>query len=114
MKRRFRLHRASDFVRLRHEGREYRHPFLTVRLAPNGLSYNRYGFVVAGRLGKAVVRNKVRRRMREATRLLHPNLVPGYDVILIARLPMVGQPFEKMQRAISAILHQAAIMNEKR
>ena len=113
MERRFRLHQASDFARLRREGHEYRHSLFVICLATNELPYNRYGFIVARRLGKAVVRNKVRRQLREVVRLLHPNLNTGYDVIIIVRPPIVGQPFSNVYCAVSGVFRQAAVMIDK-
>jgi ribonuclease P protein component len=110
MLREFRLRHAADFRRLRHEGRSYPHRLMVMSVAPNTLSRNRYGFIVSKHLGKAVQRNRVRRRMREVVRLLHPQLQPGYDVVMIARLPLVEQPFDVVQRTVSELFRQAGIL----
>ncbi len=110
MQQRFRLRESSDFSRLRTEGRAHSHRLMTLSMAPNGLPHNRYGFITGKTLGKAVQRNRVRRLLREATRLLHPQLQPGYDVVLIARRPLVGQPFAEVQRIVHQLAKQAGLV----
>lgn len=110
MQRRLRLHRNSDFQRLRDEGMVKRHPLLILSYAPNTLSYNRYGFITSKRLGKAVCRNRIRRLMREAIRLQHPHLNQGYDCVLIARPAMVGQPLSEVQRIVYELYRRADLV----
>jgi ribonuclease P protein component len=86
---------------------------LTVSVAPNDLSHNRYGFITGKRIGKAVARNRARRLLREAVRQLHPQLQPGFDVVLIARLPVVGQRLSTIQRIVDDLLGQAGLMSER-
>ncbi|RMG78475.1 MAG: ribonuclease P protein component [Chloroflexi bacterium] len=112
MQRRYRLRHTADFERLRREGRVFRHPLMLVSLAQNHLPYNRYGFIVSKRIGRAVVRNRVRRLMREAVHLLHPRLRAGYDVVLIARRPIVGQPFQAVRDAVYLLFDRGGIVVE--
>jgi ribonuclease P protein component len=109
MQRHLRLRRWEDFRRLRATGRVWPHPFFLLSVAPNGLSYNRYGFVTSKQLGNAVVRNTIRRRLREIIRRAHPCLVSGYDMALIVRAPVVGQPYAVVDRAVVALLQQAGL-----
>lgn len=109
MQGRLRLRQSSDFLRLRKEGMVKRHPSLMISYAPNRLEENRYGFITAKNLGKAVKRNRVRRLMREAVRLQHPQLQQGYDVVFIARPAAVGQPFQEIQRIVSELAHRAGL-----
>lgn len=53
---------------------------------PNGLVTARVGFTVTKKIGKAVLRNRIRRRLREAARRVFPELAtPGFDYVFIAR-----------------------------
>jgi ribonuclease P protein component len=112
MQQRFRLRAGEDFKRLRREGRAYHHRWMTLSVAHNGLDYNRYGFITSKTLGKAVIRNRVRRLLREAVRGIHPRLQSGYDIVIIARRPLVGQLFIDVQRIVNELLHQSGIIVE--
>ena len=109
MQRHFRLRHKEDFARLRQTGRVWRHPLLLVSVTPNGLPHNRYGFVTSKQLGGAVVRNRIRRLLREAMRHAHPQLVQGYDMVVIAREPIVGQPYQVVSEALMTSLQRASL-----
>lgn len=110
MQRRLRLRRSSDFHRLRNEGRTYRHRTMILSLIPNALPHNRYGFITGRRVGPAVVRNRVRRHLREAVRLLHPRLEQGYDIAIIARPGLVNQPFVAVQQILTQLFDQSGLL----
>lgn len=113
MQRWLRLHKSEHFERLRKEGIVYRHPFLLLSMAPNQLSHNRYGLITGKPLGGAVVRNRVRRLLREVMRNLHPTIKTGYDIILIARAKIVGQPFTVICQVVQDLLQGAALLAEE-
>lgn len=76
---------------------------------PNDLAWSRFGFSVSKQVGKAVVRNRVRRRMREAVRLQLPAIAPGWDVVLIARRPIAGASYGQIARACQRLLARAGL-----
>jgi len=110
MQRQFRIRHEKDFARLRQEGRTQQHRLMMLSLTPNGLPYNRYGFITGKRLGKAVSRNRVRRLLREVVCRLHPHLQPGFDIVLVARHPLVGQPLAVVQRTVEELVQRAGIV----
>ena len=61
-------------------------PCLVVYARPNGGRENHLGFTVTAKVGKAVTRNRVRRRLREIYRLHESGLKPGYDLVVVARV----------------------------
>jgi ribonuclease P protein component len=113
MQRHFRLTRSADFERLRHEGKSWRHPLLTMAVAPNGLDHNRYGFIVSRRSGSAVVRNRVRRVMREVVRLSLSRIKPGFDISFIARNEIVNQPYSIVSEALETLFKRAGLWEEQ-
>ncbi len=95
---------------MRREGKSYAHPLVVLVVAPNGLEQVRVGVAAGRRLGKAVQRNRAKRRLREIMRPLLPALKPGYDVMLIARPPMATAEFETIRQAVIALLHRASLL----
>ena len=66
---------------------------------PNRLGENRLGYTVSVKLGHAVVRNRVRRRLREIYRLNAPQLRQGHDIVIVARSRAVGSEYRKLNAA---------------
>ena len=93
-----RLRRRQDFVTVLREGRRHRHRLLSLGVRPNGLPYNRYGYAIGKRVGAAVVRNRVRRRLREVIRAL--SLAPGHDLVLTAGEASATATFEQLREAV--------------
>ena len=73
------------FRRLYHKGKSAANRYLVLYCRRNGSNENRIGLTVSGKLGHAVVRNKIRRRLREIYRLHESRFLPGYDIVVVAR-----------------------------
>ena len=109
MERQSRLRRNEDFQRARQEGRSWASPWVVLVAVPNALDHSRFGFAVGKRLGKAVVRNRVKRRLREAVRVQRSGIAPGWDLVFIAREPVREVAFDQLQRAIRQLLGRARL-----
>ncbi len=109
MNRCHRLARSDEFHRVRRQGRSWSHPLLVLLAVRNGLACTRFGFLVSRRVGQAVVRNRVRRWMREAARLRLDRIAVGWDIVLIARTPIVQADFWRVGEALDSLLHRAAL-----
>lgn len=107
-----RLHRRDDFERLRQHGQTRAHALMILSLLPNDLPHNRYGFIVSKQIGSATIRNRVRRLLRESVRLTHPHLKTGYDLVLIARRPLVGKPYAVVDRTVYELFRQAGLVRD--
>lgn len=108
MHRQLRLRRRADFDAVFQKGRAWHNELLVLRSLVNGLEHNRYGFVTGKRLGGAVVRNRLRRRLRESIRILATK--PGWDVVVSAKMPAAGASFQELNRAVIELLTRAGIL----
>jgi ribonuclease P protein component len=106
--RQIRLRRRKDFDAVFRRGRTWSNDLLVLRTLPNDCDHNRFGFVTSKRLGKAVVRNRVRRRLREAVRAL-PTL-PGFDCVLSAKTKAAEADFAALRVATATLLKRAGVL----
>ncbi len=70
----------------------------------------RVGFIVGRRIGNAVTRNRVKRRMREAVRSLYPRLRSGHDLVFIARPPAAFASVSDLAAAITSLTQRAGLV----
>ena len=87
------------FRRLYHKGKSAAGKYLVIYCRRNGTQENRIGLTVSTKLGHAVVRNRVRRRLREIYRLHESQFQPGWDIVVVARSRAVDAPYQKLERA---------------
>ena len=111
MHQRERLRVRRDFLAVYRKGRAWTHRFLVLRTLPNGLPHNRYGFVVSKRVGKAVARNRLKRRLREGVRLC--TVRPGWDVVLLARPPAAAATYQQLREALVELLFRARLLDKR-
>jgi ribonuclease P protein component len=71
---------------------------------PNSLNQSRFGFAVSRRIGKAVQRNKIKRRMREAARLRQEQIQSGWDLLFIARAPISQVKYQEIDQSMYWLL----------
>jgi ribonuclease P protein component len=110
MKVRGTLKKNSDFRRLYAKGKSAVTPYLVVYTRPNRLGENRLGYTVSVKLGHAVVRNRVRRRLREIYRLNAPRLKQGHDIVIVARSRAVGSEYRKLNAAFLRACESLGLM----
>lgn len=89
------------------EGRSWAGKELVMKALPNGLDSSRFGLVVSRRLGKAVIRNRVKRRLREIVKQMP--VQPGWDIILIARVPAATTDYVNLVKSVGKLLLRAGL-----
>jgi ribonuclease P protein component len=107
----FRLTRSEDFKRVRQNGKSYAHPLVVLVVQASETSTNVHVGVIAGKTtGIAVHRNRAKRLLREAMRPYLTSFISGWDLLLIARRPLVTATMEDTRAALDNLLRRAQIL----
>jgi ribonuclease P protein component len=107
-----RLRHRKDFDQVFQHGRAWNDQLLVLRTLPNNLGHNRYGFVTSKRLGGAVVRNRVRRRLREIVRKTSAD--PGYDVVLSAKTTTPAASFADLTTSVTRLFIRSGLAADRK
>ncbi len=86
---------------------------LVMYARPNHTGQNRVGVTVSKKLGKAVIRNRVRRRLREVYRLSESRFLPGWDIVVVARSRAVDASFSDLTKAYLSLAKKSGILREE-
>jgi len=89
----------------------YANSYLVLYARRNRSATNRVGITVSKKLGGAVVRNRVRRRLREVYRLNEARFVPGWDIVVVARSRCIKADFRKLTQAYLDLAEKAGILH---
>ena len=93
------LKENSVFRRLYYRGATAGNRYLVLYCRRNGTKTSRLGLTVSAKLGHAVVRNRMRRRLREIYRANEGDLLSGYDIVIVARSAAIDADFSVLSRA---------------
>jgi ribonuclease P protein component len=104
------LSRPQDFAAIQGSGTTKAHSLFTARFLRTDLPTTRFGLSTGRRLGGAVDRNRVRRRLREALRVMAPSFQPGWDVLIIARPAIVEADHDTLVGALHRTLSRGGVL----
>ena len=104
------LSSPKDFRAFQGDGAVRSHPLLVARFLRTDLKTTRIGLSTGKRLGGAVVRNRVRRRLREVLRAMAPAFQPGWDVMIIARPTTVDASHDEMVEVVGRLLRRGGVL----
>jgi ribonuclease P protein component len=114
------LKKNYEFRRLYSKGKSAASPFAVVYCRKNrtpggksGIPVNKIGITVSTKLGKAVCRNRIRRRYREIYRLNEEKLAPGYDIVTVARSRSKGAPYRVMEADFMNLCRKLGILRSQ-
>lgn len=102
-----------EFRRIFRKGKSAVSPLLVVYCQKNRRHLSRLGVSASTKLGGAVTRNRVRRRLREIYRLNKPRMLPGYDLILVPRVRAVSAGYQQLERAYLRLLEELGLLREE-
>jgi ribonuclease P protein component len=113
VKRQFRLTRSTDFKRVRRLGKSYAHPLVVLVVMRNPAGELHVGFTASRTVGGAVQRNLVRRRLKACFDELMPQLRPGWDLVVVARQPIIAAEYSTIRSGVTRLLEQAGLIVER-
>ena len=102
-----------DFRRIQEQSAGRSHPTVLVRVRRNDHEQSRYGISTSRKLGSAVVRNKVRRRVRSILRTLGPRIAPGWDILIICRPSSATVSQQELGATLTRLLGAAKVLDDK-
>ncbi len=111
MQRKFRLTRSTDFKRVRRFGKSYAHPLVVLIVHPADQPEVRVGVAAGRTVGTAVRRNRAKRLLRAAVVDLLPSILPGSDILLIARPPLAESTLAVTQQTLIHLLQRANLLS---
>jgi len=104
------LTKERQFNLVYNEGRLLKDSLFSIRFIPNGQDIARYGFVVSKRVGKAIVRNRIKRLLREITRQM--SLKPGWDLVFYTNPKSAKADYNKLKELTLRLLLRAQLLVE--
>ena len=100
--------KPAQYVSVYTKGGSWACNLVVMKTLPNGLTVSRCGFSISKRVGNAVIRNRVKRLLREILRLTP--LKPGWDIVFIARPAAATADYAHLKRAVEGLLSRACLL----
>ncbi|MBC2582652.1 ribonuclease P protein component [Clostridium sp. DJ247] len=105
------LRKNIEFRAVYKRGKSFSNQLLVLYIYKNKKSTNRVGISVSKKVGKSVIRNRVKRLIKESYRLNNYNLKTGYDLIFIARVAANGKSYSEIEEALKNLFKKAGLYN---
>lgn len=102
----FSLKKNRDFVRVYNKGKSKVNPVLVLYVLENGENYNRIGITVSRKVGKSVVRNRVKRLIKEAYRKHKHQIKSGYDLVFVSRIQARNSDYYTVDKWMDDLLRR--------
>ena len=109
--RHLRLKRPQDFQRIRDQGRHLHGGLVSLNVLDNDLPHNRFGFVISRRVGNAVVRNRVKRRLRAVVRSRLTKLDEGFDIVVISHAAAAAASYHELDARLADLFQKAGLLD---
>lgn len=108
-----RLKKRKDFEKVLKEGKGFKQDFLFLKIIKNNLENTRFAIIVSQKVSKkAVIRNQLKRRLREILRKKIPTIKKGLDGIFIAQPGLEKRSFQELEETITILLKKANLLYE--
>ncbi|OGN91032.1 MAG: ribonuclease P protein component [Chloroflexi bacterium RBG_13_48_17] len=110
MTKKWALTKRAQYLTVYKSGKAWVNNLVVMKVLPNECEFSRYGFSVTRNIGKAVVRNRIRRMLREISRIVP--VKPGWDIVLIARPEAVSADYHQLRKSVETLLLRAHLINK--
>ncbi|MGD0355604.1 MAG: ribonuclease P protein component [Dehalococcoidia bacterium] len=108
MAKRLALTRRAQYLAVYKSGRAFAENLLVIKILSNSLDTTRVGFSITKEIGKATVRNRVKRLLKENVRLL--GIKEGWDIVFIARRGIVDADYHELRAVVIKLLRRAGLL----
>lgn len=108
-----RLRRSADIRLVRRRGHRRSHSLLLLFARDKTFGKTRFAIAVSGRIGNAVVRNRAKRRIREAVRRWLPDVENGWDCLFVARPAVVHASYAEIVQAVQQLLSSGGVLDRR-
>lgn len=99
LKKQYRITNPKDFERINKTGKQIGNQYIIIKFLKNELDYSRIGFIISNRISKkAVERNKIKRQLREISRLSFDQIPAGYDIVVYVKTKILTIDFGELQK----------------
>jgi ribonuclease P protein component len=105
-----RLITKKDFSRVFAKGKLFRSKGISFKVIQTGANLSRFGFVISSKVSKkAVVRNKIRRRLRTSVGRRLGDIKPGYDIAVLVFKDVLDMGFKDMDASVERLLEKSGL-----
>lgn len=112
MDKKYILRNNNHFKKVYKKGKSYGNRLVVMYVYENGMDYNRVGFSVTKKIGNSVVRNKIKRRMKESYRLNCYKIKDGYDLIFLPKVMANKASYREIESAMIHLLKIAKLLKD--
>jgi len=106
-----RLKKKKDFEKVFQAGKGFKQDFLFLKVLKNNLDKTRFGFIVSKKISnKAVIRNKIKRQLREIIRNRLQRIKKGMDIVLVTLPGIENQEFQEIETSVDILFKKANIL----
>jgi len=106
------INKNYEFQRLYRRGESAAGAYFVLYARRNGKNINRLGITVSKKVGKAVQRNRAKRRLKELYRTNSHRLKKGYDIVIVARASAVTAPYDGLKRAYFWAIRKTGVASD--
>ena len=110
----YRIRKNTEFRTVYRRGKSFSNLLLVLYIYRNGKDINRCGISVSKKVGKSVIRSRVKRLISESYRLNNEGLKAGFDLVFIARNPSNSKNYKEIESALKKLLKKAGLINNEK